>query len=724
MTAVASPAPAPGTLTDYALRYAALGFRVLPLYGLTKGLCSCGRAGCPSPGKHPFAPFVTNGSHGATRDSGVLSRWFDGADTSRMNIGIAFDDDVFAVDIDPRNGGDTTWEVLVEKYGAIPDTATANTGGGGVHYLFRKPKGATVAGKLGKGVDVRSTNGLIVVEPSIHISGQQYAWLAEADPLDGTAIADAPAWMLTIGAQSHQAATIVAAEILPARKVKEIRSALAFIDCEDRDTWLRVGMALHSTNAGQQAYGLWVEWSQASAKYDAPVQKKTWASFKEDKPGKTMTGLASLFGMAKANNWTEPKEGDDEIRALVNRAPTEPETVAADPELPQCPASHAGALFAQLEQGVGLPRPAALAAGITILAALTARRYTEPTHLYVTLAAPTATLHAARRVVLDTLEACGQGELIRASRVGTINALYEAIYRSPARCYLAEDILSQANTARRQNTGSFDHLWSYLSILLDEQRVRLDSAHEAGAGLPKGEPLTIEAPAFSWLALACEDDTEILFNRRSQLRVALRQSAWFETTDVPALAHEQALPAEMLGRAKLIAPPRDGFAGAVGMSPTLPPTLRTVGVPDGVVTVLAHLSKEDRRNARRIAAAIAAWESPELPALDPLVVEWAVQLVRSGSSTFDVRWQHEVNDDGRRSVTDGVLAYVKKAKQAGASVGRIVADVRAFKALDAEKRELLLDQMQQDGDVVIVRGARGGAKVIASRYVKKEGDAK
>jgi len=37
-----------------ALRYAALGWRVLPLHTPdASGVCSCGREDCPKPGKHP-----------------------------------------------------------------------------------------------------------------------------------------------------------------------------------------------------------------------------------------------------------------------------------------------------------------------------------------------------------------------------------------------------------------------------------------------------------------------------------------------------------------------------------------------------------------------------------------------------------------------------------------------------------------------------------------------
>ncbi len=41
-------------LLHAALSYAARGWRVLPLHTMRAGRCSCNRAQCPSPAKHPL----------------------------------------------------------------------------------------------------------------------------------------------------------------------------------------------------------------------------------------------------------------------------------------------------------------------------------------------------------------------------------------------------------------------------------------------------------------------------------------------------------------------------------------------------------------------------------------------------------------------------------------------------------------------------------------------
>ncbi len=68
--------------------------------------------------------------------------------------------------------------------------------------------------------------------------------------------------------------------LLPVNEVKRIRQALGYIPTDDRTTWVNVGMALHSTESGNQAYGLWNEWAKQSDKFDLTDQRRVWNSFK------------------------------------------------------------------------------------------------------------------------------------------------------------------------------------------------------------------------------------------------------------------------------------------------------------------------------------------------------------------------------------------------------------------------------------------------------------
>jgi hypothetical protein len=71
--------------------------------------------------------------------------------------------------------GFATLATLVEKLGKLPETVTAQTGGDGTHYVFAAPADVQFKVILGPGVEIKH-KGYIVVEPSIHPSGNLYRW--------------------------------------------------------------------------------------------------------------------------------------------------------------------------------------------------------------------------------------------------------------------------------------------------------------------------------------------------------------------------------------------------------------------------------------------------------------------------------------------------------------------------------------------------------------------
>ena len=60
---------------------------------------------------------------------------------------------------------------------------------------------------------------------------------------------------------------------------RRIRNALAHINADDRDIWLRIGMALKS-HYGEAGRDLWDQWSRQSKKFDEAMQNRTWRSLR------------------------------------------------------------------------------------------------------------------------------------------------------------------------------------------------------------------------------------------------------------------------------------------------------------------------------------------------------------------------------------------------------------------------------------------------------------
>lgn len=295
---------------DYALQYVAHGFAVVPLWWCEKsGKCGCGNAhdgvgknlSSNSRGKHPHTMFAPHGSLSASKDVDTVRRWFTAE--PRLSIGIATGEvsGIVAVDIDPRDGGDVTWEDFVDRNGGhVPDTVIADTGGGGEHILFRYQADQVVRSP-GKGIQIKGNGGYIVVEPSHHHAGRAYSWRAECDPLDGFKPADAPKWLLSpksadllkpVRGGGHLTGS------LDPQRIADLHSALKHLDPDPYDPWYQTGMALHSTDA-PEAFEIWDAWSQGSPKYSREALILKWHSFNQGNG----LNVESIFAWAYENGW-------------------------------------------------------------------------------------------------------------------------------------------------------------------------------------------------------------------------------------------------------------------------------------------------------------------------------------------------------------------------------------------------------------------------------------
>lgn len=139
--------------------------------------------------------------------------------------------------------------------------------------------------------------------------------------LDQIHRAFAPAERPTAVAQG--AAEAVGGSLAGAMAVHDLRSALASMRSDDRDLWIRMGHALKPL--GDPGMGLWLEWSQASEKYDPADAMRTWNSFRPDH-----TGYQAVFAEAQRRGWvnpaTRPEPENPITLAVPMREIVDPET--------------------------------------------------------------------------------------------------------------------------------------------------------------------------------------------------------------------------------------------------------------------------------------------------------------------------------------------------------------------------------------------------------------
>jgi hypothetical protein len=192
---------------EHALALAAAGFKVFPI----------------TPGaKAP--PLVNGWPAQATDDSRqVLSWWGQWPDA---NIGIHCEG-LLVVDVDIKKGGAESFGQLEDLLG-LPYTQKHRTPTGGWHVIYRLPEGhpgvPNSVEALGKGLDVRSTNGYIVAPGSTVDAG-------EYTIMDQPGIAPAPAWLVQkLGAVQPK----VPAKDVPDAPQEAVDRALTWLETAER----------------------------------------------------------------------------------------------------------------------------------------------------------------------------------------------------------------------------------------------------------------------------------------------------------------------------------------------------------------------------------------------------------------------------------------------------------------------------------------------------------
>ncbi len=168
----------------YALRYASLGWKVVPCHG-----------------KIPVRG--TNGVHSATTDEGRIRRWWGRHPDDDMAL--ACNGQFWVLDVDSGHGGYESIAALTKEHGTLPRTVKQLSGGGGEHYFFRAHPAISrqVTGGQVKwwpygGLDIRAGDALIAACPTFHPdTGARYEWEDGCAPWE-CELADAPEWLVKL----------------------------------------------------------------------------------------------------------------------------------------------------------------------------------------------------------------------------------------------------------------------------------------------------------------------------------------------------------------------------------------------------------------------------------------------------------------------------------------------------------------------------------------------
>jgi len=235
-------------------------------------------------------------------------------------------DDHLVIDIDPRNGGNESYDKLVKDFDIDfkQDCGyMVNTGGGGYHLYYKCPNVAmSMTTKEYPGIDFKSGVGkgsFVVGCGSIHASGGYYE-KERGYPQDVNS-KDAPQTLIDFLLKKDSFKVSdegVQVEV----SADEIKDMLKHIPADlPHDEWIKIGMAVHHATDGK-GYALWDEWSAQDAGYPGyQALKKRWSTFGKNYEHQPAT-IGSLKKAAYDHGWVEsvtftpPPISDEEQKAV------------------------------------------------------------------------------------------------------------------------------------------------------------------------------------------------------------------------------------------------------------------------------------------------------------------------------------------------------------------------------------------------------------------------
>lgn len=189
-------------MLNEALALSGRGFRIVPIHTPGPRGCSCekGEACGGSTGKHPR---LNAWQRDATTDPARIRAWWRAWPDANIGLVMGGEPRLVAVDVDGPEGRATLARIEGNNT-PLPPTLTSRSGrvDGGEHRFFRVPEGLDLraiknrAGRPGgpmPRVDIRAEAGQVVAPPSLHASGNRYAWQDRSAP-----IAELPRWLYTL----------------------------------------------------------------------------------------------------------------------------------------------------------------------------------------------------------------------------------------------------------------------------------------------------------------------------------------------------------------------------------------------------------------------------------------------------------------------------------------------------------------------------------------------
>jgi hypothetical protein len=124
----------------------------------------------------------------------------------------------------------------------------------------------------------------------------------------------APLHAPPVKTKRHAPDSVANTHDLTAVQIDEVRSAIFHLHADDRDVWIKMGMALKTL--GDTGRGIWLAWSATSEKFDPQDAVRVWDSFR----GEGVT-IKTVFAEASRAGWINPRANVVRIKPQVSAQP-------------------------------------------------------------------------------------------------------------------------------------------------------------------------------------------------------------------------------------------------------------------------------------------------------------------------------------------------------------------------------------------------------------------
>ncbi|KRU23281.1 bifunctional DNA primase/polymerase [Psychrobacter piscatorii] len=723
-----------------ALAYADLGWKIFPCWSIVDGKCACGTE-CKSPGKHPISALAPRGQDSATDDKAIITDWFTTHPEANIAVYLA-GSGLCAIDIDPRNGGDYTMEELESEHGELVADVVQLTGGAGEHRLFLRPDG-TLPGKLGKGVDVK-LNGYIIAEPSNHISGGEYIWEASSCPLDGAVAGPLPDWIRSFStSQAADSNNDVAINFgMDDSQYYDVLEALPFIDNNDRDTWLTVGMALHTAN-DKRAYSMWCDWSAGSDKYDHDDQYRVWRSFRHK--GLDSVDVPTIFKLAQDSGWINTKSGVGVVGSQDIDYDAEDvmiEKYSSAEQVPEylkfIPVHKLNEITDWIEGNSRQPqREITVLTALSLACTLAGRNYASEENntssmFFMLLADTGIGKNYAKTSIQTFLVESGLETLLSGSGNTSPGAVYTALCKSPCHIQITDEVGKQLATARKANNGQMAEAFSTLteaysattSYMIPKNYSQLGDIAKGKATAEKN--IVIHWPAITTLGIGTPGQ---IFDNLSTGEIEdgfLNRQVVIQASEPLAERRrikKKPVPEHLREWAQDIRHPqpqsRTDLTGNVD-SYDLTPTPKTVAISDEAMDLfddlLDSLEAQEREglfqlpdltrrwveNSMRLATALAVCENAENPVVTDLIADWCIAYVVFYGKRFMRAAATNVADGDFHRLYLNVLEMVSRTGSKGATQRDLSRNSKLFRSTKPNDRDQVFKALLIENQIMQV----------------------